>query len=59
MDIRTNSGKMMPRSKGVQRSLIDPPAQVNGVDPNKPAMKRNASCAPMLGASAEAMMKII
>ena len=40
-------------------SEMEPPEQVNGVAPNAPAMKRNVSCAPMLGASAEAMMKIM
>lgn len=42
-------GKAKTRSMGLQRSEMDPPAQVRGVEPKKPAMKRKASCEPMLG----------
>ncbi len=53
------TGNMYVRSMGLQRSEMEPPAQVSGEDPKKPAMKRKTSWAPMLGARAEAMMKIM
>ena len=54
-----NTGKAYTRSIGFHRSDIEPPAQVRGVEPKSPARNLNASCAPMFGASPEAMMKII
>jgi len=54
-----NTGNASTRSIGLHRSDIEPPAHVSGVDPKKPAKKRNASCAPIFGASPDAMMKII
>lgn len=52
-------GNVNTRSMGFHRSLIDPPAHVSGVDPNSPARKRKTSWAPRLGASADAMIKIM
>ena len=54
-----NTGNMYVRSIGLQRSEMEPPAQVRGVEPKNPAMKRKASWAPIFGARADAMMKII
>lgn len=36
-----------------------PPKVVRGVHPKKPARKRKVVCAPMFGANADAMMKIM
>jgi hypothetical protein len=45
-----NTGKTAVLSEAVHMSDILPPAQTNGVAPNRPARKRNASWAPMFGA---------
>lgn len=47
-----NTGKTAVLSEAVHMSEILPPAQTNGVAPNRPARKRNASWAPMFGAYA-------
>ncbi len=54
-----NTGKAYTRSIGLQRSDMEPPAQTSGVAAKHPAMKRKTSCAPMFGASADAMTKIM
>lgn len=51
--------KVKTRPIEFQRSEIEPPAQVSGVEPKKPAGKRKVSWAPMLGAGPEVMMKTI
>lgn len=53
------TGKAKTRSIGSQRSEMDPPAHVKGVEPKKPARKRKTSWAPMLGARAEAMIHVM
>ncbi|TGO68027.1 hypothetical protein BOTNAR_0031g00120 [Botryotinia narcissicola] len=53
------TGKAYTRSIGDQRSDMDPPAQVSGVDPKKPARKRKMSCVARFGASADAMIQIM
>ncbi|TGO12659.1 hypothetical protein BTUL_0084g00170 [Botrytis tulipae] len=53
------TGKAYTRSIGDQRSDMDPPAQVSGVDPKKPARKRKMSCVARLGASADAIIQIM
>jgi len=53
------TGKAYTRSMGDQRSEMDPPAQVSGVEPKNPARKRKMSWAVRLGASADAMIQIM
>jgi hypothetical protein len=48
------TGKAKTRSIGSQRSEIDPPAQVRGVEPKNPSRKRKTSWALILGASPDA-----
>jgi hypothetical protein len=51
------TGNAKTLSSGLQRSEIDPPAHVSGVDPNNPARKRKANCAPIFGANAAPRIK--
>lgn len=59
VNVALKTGKVKMCSMGFQRSEIEPPAQVSGVEPKKLVKKRKASWAPMLGASPEAIMKIV
>ena len=54
-----NTGNVTVLSMGLQMSDRVPPAHVKGVEPKNPAKKRNVSWAPILGASADAMIKIM